>query len=69
MLIKEMKSMDSVYVSLQKELKANPNDERIINAMIEHYQTKIEVMHYIVNQLKAIRNENQNNKENEKVSL
>lgn len=69
MLINEMKSMDSVYVSLQKELKANPNDERIINAMIEHYQTKVEVLNYIVNQLKAIRNDNQNVKENEKVNL
>ena len=69
MLLKEMKSMDSVYVSLQKELKANPNDERIINAMIEHYQTKVEVLNYIVNQLKAIRNDNLNNKENEKVNL
>ena len=69
MLVKEMKSMDSVYVSLQKELKANPNDERIINAMIEHYQTKLEVMTYIVNQLKTIRNDNQNKTENEKVSL
>jgi hypothetical protein len=69
MLISEMKSMDSVYVSLQKELKANPNDERIINAMIEHYQTKLEVMTYIVNQLKSIRNDNQNSTENEKVRL
>ena len=69
MLMKEMKSMDSTYVSLQKELKANPNDERIINAMIEHYQTKLEVMSYIVNQLKTIRNDNQNKKENEKVKL
>lgn len=68
-LVAEMNGMDSVYVQLQKELKANPNDERIINAMIEHYQTKVEVMSYIVNQLKAIRNENQNNKENEKTSL
>jgi hypothetical protein len=68
-LFKEMKSMDSVYVSLQKELKANPNDERIINAMIEHYQTKLEVMSYIVNQLKTIRNNNQNTKENEKARL
>lgn len=68
-LISEMKSMDSVYVSLQKELKANPNDERIINAMIEHYQTKLEVMSYIVNQLKTIRSDNQNNSENEKVNL
>jgi hypothetical protein len=69
MLMKEMKSMDSVYVSLQKELKANPNDERIITAMIDHYQTKLEVMSYIVNQLKVIRNDNQNKKENEKDRL
>jgi hypothetical protein len=69
MLVTEMKSMDSVYVQLQKELKANPDDERIINAMIEHYQTKLEVMTFIVNQLKAIRNENQNTTENEKVSI
>jgi hypothetical protein len=68
-LVNEMKSMDSVYVQLQKELKANPNDERIINAMIEHYQTKLEVMTYIVNQLKAIRNGNQNKPKDEKVSL
>ncbi|HEX2922150.1 MAG TPA: hypothetical protein VHO50_13385 [Bacteroidales bacterium] len=68
MLTREMKSMDSVYVSLQKELKANPNDERIINAMIEHYQTKVEVMSFIINQLRAIKNENQNT-ENEKVVL
>lgn len=69
MLQQEMKSMDSVYVQLQKELKANPNDERIINAMIEHYQIKLDVLTYIVNQLKAIRNEKQNKTENEKVSL
>jgi hypothetical protein len=68
MLMKEIKSMDSVYVSLQKELKANPNDERIITAMIEHYQTKVEVMTYIVNQLKTIHS-NQNKTENEKVKL
>jgi hypothetical protein len=68
-LVKEMKSMDSVYVSLQKELKANPNDERIINAMIEHYQTKLEVMTYIVNQLKTLKNDNLNKEDDEKVSL
>ena len=69
MLISELKSMDSVYVSLQKELKTNPNDERVISAMIEHYQTKLEVMTYIVNQLETIRNNNTNIKGNDKVSL
>lgn len=69
MLLNELKSMDSVYVALQKDLKANPNDERIINAMIEHYQTKIEVMGFIVNQLKGIRDDNKNTQENENTSL
>ncbi|MBN2862850.1 MAG: hypothetical protein JXN62_06795 [Bacteroidales bacterium] len=69
MLLSEMRSMDSVYVQLQKELKANPGDERIINAMIEHYQTKLEVMSFIVDQLKTIRNENQNIQENEKITI
>ena len=69
MLENEMKSMDSVYVQLQVELKANPNDERIINAMIEHYQTKVDILNYILGQLKAIRNGNQNTQENEKAIL
>ncbi len=69
MLMSEMKGMDSVYVQLQHELKANPNDERIINAMIEHYQTKVEIMSYILDQLKAVRNENTKNSENENTNL
>jgi len=69
MLRKEMRSMDSVYVQLQKDLKANPEDERIINAMIEHYQTKVDVMSYILNQLKELRNGNINTTEDEKVSI
>jgi len=69
MLKNELQSMDSVYLQLQKDLKANPNDERIINAMIEHYQTKVEVLSYIVNQLKAIRNENEKNQKNEKRNI
>ena len=68
-LEKELNSMDSTYVQLKKELKANPNDERIITAMIEHYQTKLEVMNFILDQLKAIRSDNQNKHENGKVSL
>jgi len=41
----------------QKELRANPDDQRIIDAMIRHYQTKIEVMTYILDQLKEIKAE------------
>jgi hypothetical protein len=69
MLQEEMKGMDSISVQLQKELYTNPNDERIINAMIEHYQTRLEIMTYIVDQLKTIRNENQTTTGNEKRNL
>jgi len=59
-LMKEMASMDSVYRDLQKELRTNPDDQRIIDAMIKHYQTKLEVMSYILEQLKEIKAETAN---------
>ena len=68
MLIAELENMDSMYEELQKDLKANPDDDRVINAMIEHYQKKVDVMNYILSQLKEVNNENQlNNEENETV--
>lgn len=66
-LMNEMASMDSVYTELQRELKANPNDQRIIDAMIKHYQTKIEVMSYILEQLREINSETSNPVSHEKV--
>jgi hypothetical protein len=64
-LIEELDQMDKTYEELQKDLHANPNDERIINAMIEHYQKKIEVMNFILSQLKQIQNQNENQINNE----
>ncbi|HUS86644.1 MAG TPA: hypothetical protein VMW76_05330 [Bacteroidales bacterium] len=64
MLLQELENMDSMYEELKKDLKTNPNDERIINAMIEHYQAKVDVMNYIISQLKEVNSENQINNEN-----
>lgn len=64
MLLKELSDMDSIYAHLQKELKTSPKDKRIINAMIEHYQLKVDVMNQILYQLEQIKNENLINKEN-----
>ena len=63
-LMDELKNMDDMYVELQKDLNANPNDERVINAMIEHYQRKIVVMSYILTQLQEVQSETQINSEN-----
>ena len=49
---KELTEMDILYRNLQKELKVNPGDERILNAMIEHYQTKLAIINTILTDLK-----------------
>jgi len=52
-MIAGLNEMDSVYTKLQKEMGANPGDTRIIEAMIRHYQTKLQVMTEILNRLKS----------------
>jgi len=67
--MQELTSMDSVYVELQKELRENPDDQRIIDAMIKHYQTKLDVMNYILDQLRQIKAETENSVSHEKVII
>jgi hypothetical protein len=54
MLMTELEEMDRLFQSLQKDLQANPRDERVINAMISHYQLKLEVMSQIIKQLEKV---------------
>ena len=51
MLVNELNEMDSIYGNLKKDLTTNPNDQRVINAMIQHYQLKVKVMNQILHQL------------------
>lgn len=48
----ELQQLDQVYISLQKELNQNRSDERIINAMINNYQYKIEFLDLVIEQIK-----------------
>jgi len=70
-LLEEINQMDSIYNDLQKELGANPNDERIIQAMILHYQTKLRIMSDILDQLHKIQtiNNPQTNNQNQYESI
>jgi hypothetical protein len=66
----DLKAMDALYKKLQKDLNANPDDPRVINAMIKHYQTRIAVMNQIVKQLEEAKKIKNNKTQNhEKVSL
>lgn len=60
MLLRELREMNETYESIQEDIKSNPNDPRVINALIKHYQMKLDVMNQILNQLKNL---NQNNEE------
>ena len=65
MVIKEMKELDKVYRNLSKELKNDPNNERLINAMIKHYQLKLDILNEMTDQLMKIKNNISNNNQNE----
>jgi len=54
MLLSELEEMDKLFHSLQKDFQSNPNDQRVIHAMISHYQLKLEVMSEIISQLEEV---------------
>ena len=61
----ELESMDSVYLKLTEELGVNPHDERIIDAMINYYYTKLKVMNEIIDQLTSIQEDNKSHINNQ----
>ncbi|MCD6597017.1 MAG: hypothetical protein J7L04_04985 [Bacteroidales bacterium] len=68
MVLNELSEMDSIYNCMKKDLKTNPNDERVINAMIEHYRLKVEVMNNLLEQLQKLQtNQKQISHENNEI--
>ena len=66
-LLDELKDLESYHQQLMKDLEANPDDERVVSALIRHYQLKLEVMDQIIKQLNQVKNEI--SETNEKKSL
>ena len=69
MLLKELRQMNETYKSIEKDLKANPDDPRVINALVKHYQMKLNVMNQILNQLKNINQNNNKEKSHETTEI
>lgn len=59
----ELSDFETRYKTLQTDLAANPNDERVINAMLEYYQSKLEIINMIVNKLQEVKQQKNNNNE------
>jgi len=64
MMDDELKDFENMYKNLQNDLAANPNDERVINAMLEFYQVKLSVITMIVNKLEEVKQQKNNHYEN-----
>jgi len=54
LVLSELKEMDATYRDLQEDLIQNPYDGRVINAIINYYQLKLEFTDIIINQTKKI---------------
>ena len=52
----EMLEFQKTFKTLQEELKMNPEDERIINAIIETYQTRLNIINMIIDTLEEVNN-------------
>lgn len=59
----EMKEFRETYSRLQKDLKANPEDERVIQAMLEVYQSKLSIITLIINKLETVKQQKKTNHE------
>jgi hypothetical protein len=63
MMENELKEFDKVQADLQSDLKANPEDERVINAMLDYYQNKLNVITLIIEKLKEVQNQKESSHE------
>lgn len=60
----ELADFEVRFKNLQIDLAANPNDERVINAMLEYYQAKLDIINMIVNKLQEVKQQKTNSHEN-----
>nr|HPR33892.1 hypothetical protein [Prolixibacteraceae bacterium] len=53
MILEELDEYDHTYQQLCTDLNATPNDERVINALLTYYQTKLEILNRIVHEIES----------------
>ena len=60
LLVNELDEYDQVHEQLCTDLNAAPNDQRVINALIAYYQTKLEISQKILENIQLKSNSNEN---------
>ncbi len=64
MMNTELSEFETRFKNIQADLAASPNDERVINAMLEYYQSKLEIINMIVNKLQEVKQIKKHSNEN-----
>jgi hypothetical protein len=62
-LYHEINEYDQTYAQICKELDAAPNDERVINALITYYRTKLEIINKILSEIESKQKENESHED------
>ena len=57
----EFQMLDSAYVELKNDLKDNVDNEEVINAMIQNYRIKLQILEQILDNIQS--NEDKENEE------
>ena len=65
----ELVELDSIYSDLKQDLKDNAANEEVIEAMIQNYRVKLDILEDVLRQLRAAKNEQTENNENHDVNL
>lgn len=66
-LLDELKDLESYHQQLMNDLESHPDNDQVINALIRHYQIKLEVMDQIIIQLNQVKKETSEKDEKESV--
>lgn len=66
-LQQQFNELDHTYNELQKELEQYPQNEQIINEMIQYYKVKVDILNRILNNIRQ--NERNKNNCNEKIEI
>ncbi len=53
LIIKELEEYDNTYEQICNELNTAPGDERVINALITYYKTKLDIINKILDEIES----------------
>lgn len=65
----ELVELDSVYADLKRDLKDNASNEEVIEAMIQNYRIKLDILEDVLRQLREAKNEETETSQTNDVSI